>query len=448
MKIRKVKWKDHPILGNLSLDFTNDSDQAYNTVVFAGENGTGKSTVLAHLSSFLSRGPFEFFEFIEYEVDELRYTARPPTYNHHPFFFSVTAPDYNVIDINWDRHNSPHKIDESDYDPRRYGCVYSKARADYKTGGITNISTSSIDSEKYDIDENDDFTSLKQLLVDVTNSDQTSYAIINQDRGPNPLSWDEFYTKSKLYRFKESFNNFFDNIKFYNIVDENGQKQIIFEKSSKYISIDKLSTGEKQIVFRGAHLLRNSRILLDGVIFIDEPELSMHPKLQAKILSYYRGLFTGNDSSQAQMFFATHSDHVVKAAMSDSSTAVVITLFRDGDEVAYEKHNSSTILPSITSGEANYKAFDLLTTDFHIELYGHLQEKYSKISVKSCDELIAQSTHYDVLLHRKPSSFGSTSYETLPTYIRNAIHHPDNGNDYTDVEFRRSIELLCKLCSQ
>jgi len=47
MKIKKVKWKDHPILGNLLLDLVdNSTDIPYETVVFAGENGIGKSTIL------------------------------------------------------------------------------------------------------------------------------------------------------------------------------------------------------------------------------------------------------------------------------------------------------------------------------------------------------------------------------------------------------------------
>lgn len=47
--ITKLKWKDHPILGNLELNFTNSSGKPYNTIVLAGENGTGKTTILETL---------------------------------------------------------------------------------------------------------------------------------------------------------------------------------------------------------------------------------------------------------------------------------------------------------------------------------------------------------------------------------------------------------------
>ncbi len=70
MKIRKVKWKNHPVLGDLLLDFRNSATgEPSRTIVFAGENGTGKSTILEDLSSFLNLGSFERFEFIEYAVN-------------------------------------------------------------------------------------------------------------------------------------------------------------------------------------------------------------------------------------------------------------------------------------------------------------------------------------------------------------------------------------------
>ena len=49
--IRKIKWNDHAILGNLELDFAKPDGSVYNTIVLAGENGTGKTTILERLMS-------------------------------------------------------------------------------------------------------------------------------------------------------------------------------------------------------------------------------------------------------------------------------------------------------------------------------------------------------------------------------------------------------------
>ena len=53
--IKKIKWHNHAILGNLELDFTKPDGTIYDTIVLAGENGTGKTTVLETLSNYLSQ---------------------------------------------------------------------------------------------------------------------------------------------------------------------------------------------------------------------------------------------------------------------------------------------------------------------------------------------------------------------------------------------------------
>ena len=51
--ITKIKWNNHEILGNLELDFTKADGSPYSTIILAGENGTGKTTILETLSTFL-----------------------------------------------------------------------------------------------------------------------------------------------------------------------------------------------------------------------------------------------------------------------------------------------------------------------------------------------------------------------------------------------------------
>lgn len=46
------EWKDSKILGNLELDFTKPDGTAYNTVVIAGENGSGKTNILETLVQY------------------------------------------------------------------------------------------------------------------------------------------------------------------------------------------------------------------------------------------------------------------------------------------------------------------------------------------------------------------------------------------------------------
>lgn len=448
MKIKKVKWRNHIILGNLEIDFFNSTTgEPYETIVFAGENGTGKTTILETISTFLNLGSFEHFDFIEYILNKNVFKAIPTSDGTtHPNFFDVYDNNGAVQKIRTDKSNNFQGIEGSAIDLRKNGCIFSKARADYKTQQIMSTTTKQLDADKYDNDKEDDFTSLKQLLVDIQNQDNSVYVELNRGLGENPKSWAEYYPSSKIFRFKNAFDNFFDKITYEKVEDIANEKAILFNKNGKTISIDRLSTGEKQIVFRGSFLLKNNKRLDGAAIMIDEPELSMHPKWQTNILKYYKDLFTENSQQKAQIFLATHSEYVLKEALMERTKNLVIVLNENGGSISMKKIDAPSVLPSITSAETNYLAFDVVSNDYHIELYGYLQNKESKNTVKSCDDFIQLNNNYNPAIHRKPSSFGATYYETLCTYIRNAIDHPDPTKNFTEEELRTSIKLLIELC--
>jgi predicted ATPase len=448
MKIKKVKWSNHPVLGDLEIDFTNTSTgKPFDTIVFAGENGSGKTTILGAISEFLNLGSFEYFDYIEYVFSENTYKAVQPSGGHHIKNFFDIVDDVGIVsEIRSDESHNRESIEENLFDLRSHGCVFSKARADYKTQKIASTTTKNLDLDKYDADSEDDFTALKQLIVDIQNRDNSEYAELNKDLGSAPKSWDDFDPSSRVFRFKNAFDSFFEKLKYEKIAEHPGEKVVLFIKEGKEISIDKLSTGEKQIVFRGIYLLKNSGRLDGAAIMIDEPELSMHPKWQCKILSFYKKMFTDGQSQIAQLFFATHSEHVLENALSNHEENLVIVLSESDGVIQAKRIDAPSVLPSITSAETNYLAFDIVSNDYHIQLYGYLQDRESRNSVKSCDDYIKNHADYNSAIHWKTSSHGTTSYDTLCTYIRNAIHHPDPARTFEESELRTSIELLIQLC--
>ena len=153
---------------------------------------------------------------------------------------------------------------------------------------------------------------------------------------------------------------------------------------------------------------------------------------------------------------ATHSQYVLKSGLKHGNNTLIILFDHNGSSVNVKKITAPLVLPTVTSAELNYVAFDILSNDYHIELYGNLQNKIAHLngnpecSVKQCDTYITQQSEYNISTHRKPSShttrYGTTNYETLCTYIRNAIDHPDPSRTFTEAELRASIELLIKLC--
>lgn len=451
--IRKIKWSNHDILGNLELNFTKPDGSIYNTIVLAGENGVGKTTILDTLSDFLNIGSIEGFEYISYLANDIPYTIIPIPNVDPQFGFHIRKNeiDGTTQSIRTNRNNSPQSIESDQADLRHYGVSYTKARSGFNTQKIKSTTIQQLDSEKYENDSKDDFTSIKQLIIDVDAQDNSEWMRITK-LGIG-TSFDSFKQTSKIYRFEKAFNDYFDTVQFKEVENTNGEEiKILFKKHGKEIPIDSLSTGEKQIVFRGAHLLKNLNSMPGGIVLIDEPELSMHPKWQQKVLKYYRELFNRNGTQNEQIIIATHSEYVVRSALEDRDNVLIIVLSDDNGTINAKNITAPTILPTITSAETNYLAFGILSVDYHIELYGYLQNKTGNLTVKSCDDYIAtQTSFFTPSLHAKASSFTNqkgqtTNYQTLSTYIRNLIDHPDSSRNYTQEELKCSIELLIELC--
>ncbi len=443
--IKKIKYDNHIVLGNLELDFSKPDGSFYNTIVLAGLNGSGKTTILDTLSDFLNLKSFHPFDSLIYEADGCDYELT--TINERDslsgFHKRRSINTGEQIEIRRNEYNNYEVLQKDNKDIRFYGFAYSRARSGFRTSQVQSITSSQLDSDKYTLDAKEDFTSVKQLLIDIFNQDNNSFARLGQTE--DLVRYSEFEPQSKLYRFKQAFNNFFETLRLER-VETKGGFNIIFSKNGKEIKIDDLSTGEKQIVFRGAMLLKNSNAIKGGIVLIDEPELSLHPQWQQKILQYYRNLFTTNGVQTAQIIIATHSEYVLSSALKDPDNVLVITLKDENGNIQCEKITTPYVLPSITAAEINYKAFNIYSTDYHIALYGYLQNKIHAKSVKACDNYISHHPKFDARKHRKSSSHNGTTYNTLPTFIRNLIDHPQTGVDFTEEELQASTELLIELC--
>lgn len=443
--ITNIQWDNDSILGNLNLSFTKDDGTPYKTIVLAGENGTGKTRILQTVATFLNLGTIKPFKSITYDVNGEKYTITPRDINVDVGFHTRTK-EGEKVSTNVDGHRGNlNRIREDILDIRHYGCAYSKARSGFNTKPIKSTTTQQLDADSYDNDDTDDFTNIKQLIVDVKAQDNSSLDKLTS-KGEY-TNYEDFHRASKIFRFENAFNSFFDTIQFDGVDEEaTDEKKVTFSKNGKNIVIDDLSTGEKQIVFRGAQLLKNSKNLNGGIVLIDEPELSMHPKWQSKIFDYYTGLFSQDGTQMSQVFFATHSENVIRTAVKDLDNTLIIILSSDGGVVKADKM-SKMVLPTPTAAEINYLAFGVHMVDYHIALYGDFQLQTGKSAIAAADAHIQSQPEYIPAQHEKLDAYGP-GYKTLPTYIRNKIDHPDSPRVYTEAEFERSILLLRNICGR
>lgn len=183
------------------------------------------------------------------------------------------------------------------------------------------------------------------------------------------------------------------------------------------------------------------------IILIDEPELHLHPKLQAKLVEHLTEL-----SDRVQIVASTHSPLLFKNSFRNSNTKLQITKQTGGQVVVADAHSLGFgyLHWSPSWGEICYLAYDLPTTEFHDDLYCSLEDKFrfsptTKTSQAELDNwLVSQGQQKEI---RWVDANGGQRSETLMTYVRNRIHHPENRHrpEYTEKQLAESIERMCRL---
>lgn len=85
-------------------------------------------------------------------------------------------------------------------------------------------------------------------------------------------------------------------------------------------------------------LLKDVNAMNGAFVFIDEPEISMHPKWQSKILDYYKGIFSDLDGEQtSQIFVVTHSPFIIHNENRKNDKVLVIERDSDGRIIVKDK---------------------------------------------------------------------------------------------------------------
>lgn len=482
MKIKSIELTNNSFFGNLSIDFVDSLGNIMDNIVIAGENGCGKTQFLNIIYDFFNFslrkiGGNEVRTFVfcltQDELNQIQgYLGNNDKLQNPTGVIKITKNFqqadswsgtqvlYESLDSNgnvsWCSITPYTLLDNADI-KKFFKAIFSTVEINYKPKESNNVTSNEIDEEvQKSLQSGDNLaTEIQQLFIDIQANDANDLQIwVDNNPGVAPPT---NITNARIKRFKNAFSTIFTNLNYSRIATTGNKKKVYFIKGTQDIDISALSSGEKQIVFRGAFLLRNQQSIKGCTVLIDEPEISLHPVWQDKIFEYYRNLFIDSSNQPtSQIFMATHSQYVLKSGLMHRNNTLIILFNHNGSGVNVRKITAPLVLPTVTSAELNYVAFDILSSDYHIELYGNLQNKIAHLngtlecSVKQCDTYITQQSEYNVATHRKPSSHttrhGTTNYETLCTYIRNAIDHPDPSRTFSEAELRTSIELLIKLC--
>lgn len=184
------------------------------------------------------------------------------------------------------------------------------------------------------------------------------------------------------------------------------------------------------------------------MFFIDEPETFLHPKAQNKLMEAFNEL-----SNKSQIFITTHSPYLLK--LFDKSKHQLNFFYKEGSSSKFNHQDMLDIFGNYSPswGEINYFAFDVISVEFHNELYGFLQSKAideneDNYYEKNFEKWLVTNGIIQDKIYERLKKDGSIKQEikTLPTLIRNIIHHPENShNAYSDDDLRDSTKELIRV---
>lgn len=327
-KIRKIRFINHPILGELTLDFCDKSGKAADTIIFAGENGAGKSTILNELYR-ISSHTAKYEQVVEFENGNEQFTI---TYkfkqqrNNSVLLYADDGKGMNVF------------VESRDIKNRYpFSGIFSDVDINFNANSVSTVTSLSLDVNGDSRRSTNNLpTQIKQLLIDIQALDDADIA--RAARKTPEVSLKDITVEERIPRFTNAFNKMFKNMTYSHVENESGHKAILFEKFGKEISIDNLSSGEKQIVYRGCFLLKDINATNGAFVFIDEPEISLHPNWQKKIMDYYKGIFVSEKGAQtSQIFAVTHSPFIVHNDNRANDKIIVLSRDEQGEIVVNDR---------------------------------------------------------------------------------------------------------------
>ncbi len=418
MKIISIEFVDDELLGNLILNLSNHNATPLDTIIFAGENGCGKTSILESLYKFSELELVPTSEkkskkiIITYQIpeDQLSKISERVDGVHKNIKNAINGivsikKDFSVSEYNYTQYiihfdypteqgvksftGSINSMFNYDDVKALFTTAFSTVEINYNPSKISTVTSKDVDSTiiKSLRSGGNIATEIKQLFVDIQNNDAIELSEWVHDH-PGEVPPDEVIDR-RIKRFNNAFSFIFNSLRFKTIHTQNGEKRVIFTKNDREIPIESLSSGEKQIVFRGAFLLKDIQSTKGRIVLIDEPEISLHPNWQIKILDFYKNLFIDENQKQtSQVLVATHSPFVVHNQNRKNDKVIVLQRNNTGtitvdDHPEYYDCSSTKVIEDAFQDAAFLSRIENEAQIVYLE--GRTDEKYFNKAIEVFD---------------------------------------------------------------
>jgi predicted ATPase len=443
MQILSLKTKGHPILKDLDLVFSNNNNTPVHTVVIAGENGVGKSTIINLLFDVLS---FNFkilkktncisVEIVlsKNEINLIRYKDE----KLEIFDNSLQDGKLEII-FNSQKKDIKTKVilRFNDLSGRTQNIKDSKSIKSFLTSEEVKIVLGSFfydskDHTKKSIikenpyarrftqnSKNNSGATLKRLISEYVQEKAREER--SKHKGLlgtlNSLGVDTIKNSNEIETINGAISMLSIRLNF-NLREIN-KNNVFINSNNDQMKYNDLSSGEKHLIDLTTFFKYSSSNINGAIVFIDEPENSLHPAWQKSVIPFLQSLLNQN-----QLFIITHSPFIIHRDTIKNEK--IILLKKNKDNIISEGKPS---FPNWTKDNLVHQAFKVkLSSQKKPILYteGRTDELYLKTALK----LIGSEKQLDIrwvgkLENNKESFTGSSALRKIKDY---ASTHQDIFN--------------------
>ena len=381
MKIKNLHIKEFKGLRDISINFEKN-DKPLDLVVLAGSNGSGKTRILESILRYFQyninykRNNIETGIF--YEEKEKNCIS-----NVQDFFYGLEYfSNYEVNNPLYEKHiEIKNKLDIL---PK---VIYVPTEINFQK--MNTASTTLVQEYKFINIVN---TNLIKDIPSYIATKMISAMLKNKNEKVGDVQ------KKVFNEINEIFENLSIDVKVEDISQDGRNITLFTNPSGDEFDINELSSGEKQLFLRTLAIkMLNPE---NSIILIDEPELSLHPKWQQRIVDVYRKIGKNN-----QIIIATHSPHILGSVRKenimlldkDGEGKIVI---KTGDEL-YDSYGQPTdrVLKDIMGLETtrNPKVFKLLEEAGELVDKNEYESEEFKTKYKELREILGNKDE-DLLL--------------------------------------------------
>ncbi len=160
------------------------------------------------------------------------------------------------------------------------------------------------------------------------------------------------------------------------------------------------------------------------IIFIDEVELNLHPRLQKSLVDLLLEI-----SKDSQVIITSHSPELLKDLQKNKHHKINAII--RNNEVISINPIEEFVLPMPTVSETNYVAFGLASMEYFIELYNQFGEANGQDSIAGIDRAIGVPDAEKIDWERENGDIQRLSKYSC---IRNKFHHPANRRNDANID--------------